>query len=334
MGISNTSFVNSYQQTLGIVYSDGVNDQINPTRTLQNFVASRQFLLQGLSSSEVSSALAIINAHLASETTYVNANANIIRGVIQSLSSFYNTVYDNTLRDFFIGIAQTVRVPWQNSFKEAFYQATNTELVQQIGFASWNGTDFVVYPPSSSTVNKQNSVSVASTSSSANIVITGFNSNISDFALPGDYIISSSTGSMPPPSLISFSTTVVGYANTNTLILSNSLSLGPSTTLFSFRPLKGNENLEFRFGTAGATGSMCTNIFSNVVLNVTLTRAGSTSTAINVSISTASSGRVSIGVANNSVYKAIGISSILISSGSVSGFGTNKLLEIWVKGTN
>lgn len=335
MAISDTSFFNSYQNQLGLVYSNGVNEQLNSVQTLQNYVRARQHLVQSFSSSELNSGLTIVNSHLACEATYVNATSNIVRSVISSLNSFYNNTYDLALRDMYNGIGVTRLVAWRNSFKEAAYQSLNNELVQQIGYATWNGTSFVFYPPSSSATNIRHTATTSTSTTGQNVILTGFASNITDFALIGDYIAYAPQGILPDALGISTSNTVIGYANTNTIILNNSVSTGAGVSLFAFRAIKNAETLEFRFGTAAHTTGVCTNIFSDVVMRVSLTNNGSAVTTTNVSITTTNAtGRALIGVANNSNYKANGISSMIIITGSASAFGTSKALEIWVKGTN
>ena len=335
MGISDTSFFNSYHHQLGLVYSNGVNEQLNLVQTFQNYVRARQSLVQGFSSSELSSGLTIVNAHLANEATYTNATTNIIKSVIQSLNTFYNTNYGRQLRDMFNGVGATRLIAWNSAFKEAFYQATSSELVQHVGFATWNGTDFVMYPPNYSGGTRQNSVTVVTATTNTNVVVSGFASNITDFALIGDYIVYAPSGSLPHPTSISTTNVVTGYANTNTLILGNSVSLGVGTSIYSYRAIKNDETMEFRFGTSAISPTgVCTYLFSNVVLRVSITdNTGSAVTTTNVSISSTTNGRALIGLINNNNYKGTGISSILLTSGSMSAFGTNRVLEVWTKGS-
>jgi hypothetical protein len=54
---------------------------------------------------------------------------------------------------------------------------------------------------------------------------------------------------------------------------------------------------------------------------------------VNLSTTNAT-GRANIGIFNNSTYRALGITSMGITSGSIAALGTVKALEVWVKSTN
>lgn len=327
MSISDTNFFNSYQNTLGFAYAQGFEEIYNPQSTIPIFSTSRQLLLASMSSSDVSNGLSIVNAHLASESTFTQASAYIVRPIITTFNSAFYLNYGVYAKDFFNGIGNTKIIAWKNSFKEAWYQANSSELVQQIGYATWNGTNLVYYPAYSPITNTQNSVSISTVIGNA-VTVYGFSTTLSDFAMFNDIIVASASTSLPTVSNISLSTTVTGYGNTNVLILSGSISTS-ATNLFAFRPIKSPEYLEFRFGTSKATGLAATAILSDITLSVTLT-GGSATTTIPVSISTSNStGRAYIGAYGMTTYKATGISSILISSGSVVGLGSIPALEIW-----
>ena len=327
MAISDTSFFSAYQASMGTTYARGFEEVYNPTSTLPTYVTSRQLFISGMSSSEVTNGLNVVNAHLSAENSYSASAGNIVKTVLQSVNSFFNNTHGATTREYFNGLASTSRIAWQSSFKAAWQAANSQELIQQIGVATWNGTDFTIYPATSSITNIQNFATIT-TSNGTSLTIEKFNSPITNFALPNDIIVVSADGSMPTPQNISLSTTVVGYSNTNTLILSSNIGVGVS--VFAFRPLTGTEYLEFRYGRFSSTGTAATSILSNVVLSVTLNNGVSTSVTLN----TSSPGRATIGATNNSNYKTTGISSILITTGSISGFGTQQSLEIWVKGTS
>lgn len=332
MSISDTSFFNDYQSLLGFVYSNGVLEQISPDQTLQKYVEARQSLLQGFSTSEVTTGLTIVNAHLSNEAVYTNATSNVVKSVVQTLNNFYYGMNGEYLRDRFNGLATTRVVAWKNSFKEAYYLAMNAELVQHVGYATWNGTDLVYYPAHSSMTNTQNSAVVAQDVSSEQVVLTGYTTNLSNFALPGDIIVVADNGAMPTPATIGLTTVVTGYANSNTIVLNDNIGVTSGTVLYAFRPIRNAEYLEFRLGTSAFTGSAATSMLSNVVLSVSLT-GGTANTTVNVGLGTTNS-RVSIGSHTNTAFKATGISSILFVTGDINAFGANKSLEIWTKGTN
>lgn len=328
MAISDTSFYSSYQSILGTSYARGFQEIYNPASTLINYVNARQLLLENMSTSDVSNGLIIVNAHLNSENTYSSGSLNIVKTVLQTNNNFFYTNYGSYLRDYFNSTSPTKTISWQSSFKEAWYQANAQELVQQIGFLTWNGSAFVNYPAYSPITNMQNSATIENINNNY-VTISGFDPPLSNFSMPGDVIVPS-TGSLPNSSNISLGTTVIGLYNTNTLILSGNID-GSSTTLFTFRPIKNPEYLEFRFGTAMVTGLAATSILSNIGLGITLLNG----IATNVTLSTTNAtGRLSLTATNNTNYKSLGISSVLIKSGSVTGLGTQQSLEIWVKGTN
>jgi hypothetical protein len=328
MAISGTSFFNAYQLILGATYSRGYQEVYNPSATIPNFVSARQLFLASMSSTDVTNGLSVVNAHLASEGTYSSAALSLVKNVEQTLNTFFYNTYKSYTRDYFCSLSTTTTVSWLNSFKESWYQANTQELVQQIGFMSWNGSAFTLYPPISPITNVQNSIGV-STASGNTVTVSGYFAPITNFALPGDIIVASATSSVPSISNISLSTTVVGYANTNTLILSG--SVGSATSLFAYRPIKNTEYLEFRFGTASVTGFAATSVYQDVVLSVTL--VGGVNTAVTIGAAN-TIGRVNIGIYNNSTYKATGISAITVTSGSVTSLGTQQSLELWVKSTN
>ncbi len=325
MAIADTSFYSSYQTIIGATYARGYDQVYNPSYLIPNYVTARQNLLSNLASSEVSNALVIVNAHLSAENTFNTGTLNIARGVLQATNTFFQSTYGVVFRDYFDSSQPTKTIAWQNSFKEAWYQANNQELTQQIGFITWNGSTLVNYPAYSAATNIQNTASVASIS--GNVLTLSNIPIVTNFALPGDVIVASTTGSIPSVAAISLGTTVVGYANSNTITLSGGVD--PSTTtIFSFRPIKNPEFLEFRLGTAGVTGLAATAILSNIGLAVTLSSGVTTTVTLGTTNTT---GRFIIGVANNSTYKSVGISSISITTGSVTGLGTQPSIELWTR---
>jgi len=329
MAISDTSFFNNYQGIVGTTYARGFEEVYNPSSTLINYYPARQLFLESMSTSEVQNGISVVNAHLASENTYSNASLNIARSVAQTVNTFFNSTYGTATRDYFTGLSSSRNVSWQNSFKALWYQANAQELVQQIGFATWTGSNFVLFPPNSPVTNRQN-VATVSNISGSNVTISGFTSTLPNFALPGDIIVASQTGTIPTAPNISLNTTVVGYANSNTLILSG-LITSLATTLFAFRPLQNPEYLEFRFGTSSLTGGASAGITSDLGLTVYL------STGVNTTINLLTSntvGRATIGVYNNTTYKAVGITSIAVANGTAAGLGTIPALEVWVKSIN
>lgn len=331
MALSDTSFFSNYQSIIGITYARGYDEVNNPSSTLVNFQTGRQALIASLATSEVTNGLTIINQHLASENVYTSAANNIVKSVLSSVNTFFYSTYSNYTRDYFTGLSATRRIAWKNSFKEAWYQANAQELVQQIGFATYTGSAFVIYPASSSVNNTQSYATIVGTSAiNSSVTISNFTGPLSEFALPGYIAITSTLTTIPTAATISLSTTVTGLANTNTLYISGPITAG-HTYLHVFRPLKGTEYLEFRFGTAAATGLAATNILSTVGFAVTLSSGVSTTVTLNTS---STSGRATIGVYNNTNYKATNISSMSISTGSITGLGTIPALEIWVKSTN
>jgi hypothetical protein len=328
MAISDTSFFSSYQAIIGTSYAKGFEEVYSPTSTLITYIASRQLFLASMSTTEVANGVSVVNAHLSNENTYSTGALNIAKTVNQTLNNFFNNTYSSALRDWFNALSISRNVAWQNSFKESWYQANAQELVQQIGFASWNGTSLIYYPATSPITNKQNVASI-STISGNNVTVSGF-SPITNFAMNGDIIVASPVSGLPSSSAISLSTTVVGVLNTNTIILSGPIST-TSSTLYAFRPIKNAEYFEFRFGTASITGLSCTNLFSN--LGITVYLSTGVTTVVNLSTTNAT-GRANIGIFNNSTYRALGITSMGITSGSIAALGTVKALEVWVKSTN
>ena len=328
MAISDTIFFGGYQANLGTTYARGFQEVYNPASTLQQYILARQSFLAGVSSSEATNGITVVNSHLSAENTYSSAALQIVRPVLVSVNTFFNNTYNTPTRDYFNSLTQSRLIAWKNSFKEAWYQSNAQELVHQIGFATWNGSAFVVYPAFSAVTNIQNTAGVGATSGSY-ITLNNFNAPISNFAMPGDIIVGSVNTALPTPANISLGTTVIGYAATNTIILSGPIGL--ATNLWAFRPLKHTEYLEFRFGPAGMTGLAATVVVADVGLTVTLTGGVSTSVTIGAGNTF---GRVNIGVYNNSTYKATGISGITLASGSNASLGTQQSLEIWVKSTN
>ena len=328
MAISDTSFFNNYQGIIGSTYAKGFEEVYNPSSTLINYYPARQLFLSSMSTSDVANGLSVVNAHLASESTYSSAATNIARSVAQVVNTFFNSTYGSALRDYFTGLIPSRNVAWSNTFKSIWYQANAQELVQQVGFATWTGTAFVIYPPNSSTTNRQNTATAVSISGN-NVAISGFQTSISNFALPGDIIVANNSASMPSATDIALNTTVVGYYNSNTLTLSGPVS-SLTTNLFAFRPIQNPEYLEFRFGTSSLTGGASTAIVANLGLTVYLSTGVSTSVNLNIG----NPGRATIGIYNNSTYKSLGITSIAVASGSVAGLGTIPALEVWVKSVN
>jgi hypothetical protein len=332
MAISDTNFISSYHSKLGLIYAENFQQLYNPGTILQTYVTSRQLLLASMSTADVRHGLTIINSHLASESAFQAAAGDIVKSPITSLNSVVNLNYGVMFRDFFNGLANTKLVAWSKAFKEAWYQATSSELVQQIGFATWNGTNLIFYPAHSSTTNIQNTATLA-VGAGNTITLQGYTSSVANFAMPGDIIVFSASGVIPSPSTISLSTTVSGYANTNVITLNGLVGVASAgNTVFAFRPLKNPEYLEFRFGTSGVTGfSANQGITTNIVLSVTLVGA-TTSVPVVVGIGTTNApGRVNIGTYGNTAFKATGISSIAVVGGNISALGIRTNLEIWVK---
>jgi hypothetical protein len=327
MAISSTSFFSSYQSTMGATYARGYDEVNNPASTLPTYQTARQLFLASMSTTDVNNGLTVVNSHLAAENTYSSGAMNIVKNVLTSLNNFFYSTYSVYTRDYFNSLTSATNVPWTNSFKEAWYQANTQELVQQIGFATYTGSNFVFYPASSAVTNVQNAVSIASTSGN-NVTVAGYNYTIGNFALPGYYVVGSSTTSFPNASTISLSTTVTALYNTNTLTLSG--PIGSATSLFAFRPLKNAEYLEFRWGSASVTGLAATSIFADMIFSVTLSNGNTTSVTVGAANTT---GRTTIGTYGTSTYKTTGISAITLSTGSVASMGTQQSLEIWVKST-
>jgi len=329
MAISDTSFFNNYQGIIGSTYAKGFEQVYNPSSTLINYYPARQLFLSSMSTSDVTNGITVVNAHLNSENTFSSAALNIARSVAQTVNTFFSNTYGSALRDFFTGLIPSKNVAWSSAFKAAWYQSNSQELVQQIGFATWSGSGFVIYPPNSPVTNRQNTVTVTSISGN-NVSVSGFQTSLSNFALPGDIIVANNSASMPSVTNIALSTTVTGYYNSNTLTLSGPVS-SLTTNIFSFRPIQNPEYLEFRYSSSSLTGGASTGIVADLGLTVYL----STGVSTTITLSTTNLiGRANIGVYNNSTYKALGITSIAIASGSAAGLGTIPALEIWVKSTN
>ena len=328
MAISDTSFFSSYQCFIGTTYASTYSDIYNQVSILPNFVNARQQFLNGMNTTEVTNGLNVVNTHLNSESTYSSSSLSIVSAVLQAVNSFFVSTYGVQTRDWFNSLTPEKTIAWQNSFKEAWYQANAQELVQQVGFATWNGTSFVVYPAYSNKTNIQNTAGVSSVTS-LNVKINNFIEPATTFALPGDLILYSNSGSLPNSSNFSLSTALVtGLANTN--IIGLTTNIGLNTSLFGFRPIKNSEYFEFRFGTAAVTGLAATRVFSDLVLNVTLNSGIATTVTVGAANTT---GRVDIGIYNFNTYLSTGISSITIQSGSANGLGTQRSLELWVKST-
>ena len=164
MAISDTSFFSAYQQTMGLTYAKGFDEINNLASTLPTYVTARQLMLASLSSTDVVNAIVVINSHLQTENTYSTACSGIVKNVLQNLNNFFNITYGVFTRDYFNSLSTNKIVAWKNSFVEAWYQANNQELVQQIGFATWNGVNFQIYPPFYSLTRGQNTAQVFSTS--------------------------------------------------------------------------------------------------------------------------------------------------------------------------
>lgn len=334
MPISDTTFFNGYQRIIGLTYENSYAQQYIPGLILPYYETARQSLLSNFATNEVTNGLNIVNNHLSSESVFTNATANIVRGVLPAVNTFFNQTYGVFTRDYFTGLTPTSRIAWENGFKEAWYQANTQELVQQIGYATWNGTAFVFYPTiaSANVYSPYISATIAAGAGTTEITITNTNSTAS-FALIGYTLVASTTSSLPSPTAISLATSVVGYMGTNILILSNVVS-GSATSAFAFRPIKNPEYLEFRFGTSASTGLAATKILQDLSLNVTLT-GGSATTTVGVAITTGNiDGRATIGNYGNTAFKATGISAIAVNSGNFVGLGSIPSLEIWVRATN
>lgn len=328
MAISDTIFFGGYQATLGTTYARGFQELYNPASTLQQYILARQSFISGMSTSDTANGVSVISAHLSAENSYTTAALQIVKPVLLQLNNFFSSTYGTPTRDYFNSLTQSRLIAWKNSFKEAWFQARTEELVQHIGYATWNGSAFIVYPAYSPITNIQNTSGV-STSLGNQVTLINFNAPLANFALPGDIIVSSLNPTFPTPANISLGTTVVGYANTNILVLNGPIGL--ATNLFAFRSLKNAEHLEFRFGPAGVTGLAATVVVADLGLTVTLTNGVTTSVTIGAANTI---GRVNIGAFNNNIYKATGISNIAVTSGSNTSLGTQQSLEIWVKSTN
>ena len=328
MAISSTSFFSSYQNIIGETYAKGYDEVNNPASTLPIYQTARQLFLGSMSTTDVTNGLTVVNTHLSAENTYSSAANNIVKNVLTSLNTFFYSTYGVYTRDFFNSLSASATIPWTNSFKESWYQANAQELVQQIGFATYTGSGFTFYPAFSPITNVQNSVAIASTSGN-NVTVSGVVYTLPNFAMPGYYVVGSSTTNLP--ATISLSTTVVSSYNTNTLTLSG--PIGSATSLFAFRPIKNPEYLEFRWAGASVTGLAATSISSDMIFSVSLVN-GSAVNTVSVTVGAANTtGRVNIGTYGTTTYKATGIGTILLSTGSVASMGTQQSLEVWVKST-
>jgi hypothetical protein len=331
MSLANTSFFNTYQFNQGLVYAKTYQQILNPNGPYILMVNDRQSLIASLSTTEVSNAINVINASLVAETTLKNVDVNPISNINQSLNSFFQNNYGNYLRDYFTGLTSSVNVAWYSLFKDSWQQTTSSELVQQVGFATWNGftTSYMFYPAYSPITNLQSTASITTTIDNT-IYLTGFGTDICNFALPG-YIISFGTGSLPTPTNYSISTsTVLSIGSTNSLVVS---SVGVGNSVFAFRKLKNPEYLEFRFGTSSITGLAATQIFNNFTLNVTLqNNLGLTTASVGITTNNPT-GRINIGTYGLPTYLATNILGIAVSGGVVSS-PYLQTLEVWVKSVN
>lgn len=330
MSIANTTFFNTYQNNQGLIYAKSYNQVLNPIDSYQGMINSRQLLIGNMTTSEVNSAVNIINSSLQAENSFLSLNSNPLVNVFSALNTFFKTTYNCFVKDFFIGLANTINVAWSNSFKDAWQKSINNELVQHLGFATWNGSGYVFYPPYSSITNLQNTAAIIGTSINT-VTLSGYGTNITNFALPGYIVVSSSSSSLPTPPNISLATSVIAIANTNILQLSG--PLGSATSLFAFRPLRNAEYLEFRFGTSSITGLAATVIFNPFILNVTLITSLGIATA-SVGITTNSTnGRINIGTYGLPTYQTTQIVNIGVASTTVIN-PYLQTLEVWVKSIN
>jgi hypothetical protein len=330
MAISDTSFFNNYQSSLGVIYSKNLQTLLDPSDSYQALINTRQNLLTALSTTEVTNGIIVVNSSLQAESSMQSLNNNAITALNSSLNSFFQNQYGFLLRDFFTGLGTNNNIPWTNSFKDSWQKTTSTELVQQLGFATWTGSSFVFYPPISNLTNTYNIGSISSTLGN-NVTFSSYSldGDLSNFALPGYYVVAYD-GSFPSASAISLSTSVVSLLPNNTLQLNQ--PIGSATSMIAFRPLQNSEFLEFRWGSNSVTGTAATSISSPLVINVTLyTVFGLSTTSVSL---TSTVTRANIGIYNQSIYKATGIASIGISTGSVASLGTQASLEIWVKSNN
>jgi hypothetical protein len=330
MAISDTSFFNNYQLNLGKVYARNYQILINPLSSYQSLINTRQTFLSALSASEVTNGITVINSSLQTESNMYSANYNAISALNSSLNSFFQNQYSFLLRDYFTGLNTNNNIPWTNSFKDSWQKTTSTELVQQIGFATWNGSNLIFYPPYSSTTNTYNVGTISSTlGNTVTFSSYSLGGDLSNFALPGYYVVGYN-GSFPDVSTISLATSVVSLLSSSTLQLNG--SVGSATSMIAFRPLKNAEYLEFRWGSNSVTGTAATSVLNNITLSVTLQTTSGVNTA-SVALSSTST-RATIGIYNQPIYQALGIASIGITTGSVASLGTQKSLEIWVKSIN
>jgi hypothetical protein len=330
MAISDTSFFNNYQLNLGIVYARNYQILGNPLSSYQSLINTRQTFLAAMSASEVTNGITVVNSSLQTESNMYSANYNAITSLNSSLNSFFQNQYSFLLRDYFTGLKTNNNIPWTNSFKDSWQKTTSTELVQQIGFATWNGSNLIFYPPYSSVTNTYN-IGTISTTNGNNVTFSSYSlsGDLSNFALPGYYVVAYS-GSFPDVSTISLATSVVSLLSSSTLQLNG--SVGSATSMIAFRPLKNAEYLEFRWGANSVTGTAATSVLNSLTLSVTLQTPSGVNTA-SVSLSSTTT-RATIGTYNQPIYQATGITSIGITSGSVASLGTQQSLEIWVKSIN
>lgn len=331
MAIADTSFFVNYQDGLGVIYAKSLQEVLNPVYNYTSMVNTRQSFLFNLAPNEVSAGVSVIEGHLSSESSFIEENANSISAVLSSVNTFFRNTYSYYLRDYFTGLTSSRVVAWANAFKDAWEVTFSAELVHQIGIVTWNGNNFVFYPPTSSVTNKQYSAEIIGINSNY-VTLSGFGTDITHFALPGYYFVNSATSSMPGSNSYAFSTTVVGIYNTNTLILSN--QIGSGSSCFVYRPLKNAEYLEFRFGTTAITGVAATSVTDNLYLSVTLNNTTGLTTATVGILTSNNDGRINIGTYGNSSYLALGITSVGIATGSSGYLINNPTLEVWVKSTN
>ena len=73
MAITDTIVFGAYQANLGTTYARGYQEAYNMGATYEQYVLARQAWIAGMSSSEVSTGLAVVNAHLSAESTYTAA---------------------------------------------------------------------------------------------------------------------------------------------------------------------------------------------------------------------------------------------------------------------
>ena len=228
MAISDTSFFNNYQLNLGTVYARNYQILANPLSSYQSLINTRQTFLAAMSAAEVNNGITVVNSSLQTESNMYSANYNAISALNSSLNSFFQNQYSFLLRDYFTGLNTNNNIPWTNSFKDSWQKTTNSELVQQIGFATWNGSNFVFYPPYSSATNTYN-VGVISSAIGNTVTFSSYSldGDLSNFALPGYYVVAYN-GSFPNVNTISLTTSVVSLLSFGTMAFSmNDVLLEP-----------------------------------------------------------------------------------------------------------